>query len=159
MSLRVWVARLAWLIVVLCLSSAAIWFFVLASSALPGNLLYPLKSMFWQARLGVTTSPINRLVAERNYDQMRLDEITTLVRRGLPASIEFAGLLEQDQPENWVVGGIPVIVPPQAQVIGEVLNHTWVQVQGKLGADGTIRANLIRPREYYSSEPCRSITR
>jgi len=142
------VARLTWLITAVSLLIASIWIYVITSRALPDSTFYPLKNMYWQARLGLNTSPLDRLLTQRNYDQMRLDEINTLASRGTPASIEFAGLLEQDQPENWVVGGIPVTVPPQAQVIGEVLNHTWVQVQGELGRDGTVTANQIRAREY-----------
>jgi hypothetical protein len=150
-----WLAGLA---LVLLLLAGAFGGYAVISLALPGETLYPLKEMAWQARLLVAVDPAQRLELERAYDQARLEDIKTLADLNRQAGIRFAGLLQQNQPESWTVGGLPVKIPPQAQVVGEVQEGAWAEVKGDLQGDGTILVKQIRPREYTFSGTLQEIS-
>jgi hypothetical protein len=141
-------AWLVWLALILFLLAGVFGGYAVISLALPGDLLYPLKESAWRARLLVTNNPVQRLELERKYDQALLDEVETLAELNRQAGIRFVGLLQQNQPDAWSVGGLSVKVPPQTQVIGKVQDGLWVEVKGELQVDGAILAKEIRPREY-----------
>jgi hypothetical protein len=144
---RGWGVRLGWLLVILLILCAAGWAASTAYTSFTGNSL-PIRDWLHQARLAVTPKLEQRLAIERQYDAERLQDAWNLVDRGQPATLRFAGLLLQRSPDTWLVDGLQVQLSPQSQVIGNVRDGIWVEVDGELLADQTILVRQIRPREY-----------
>lgn len=146
-----WSLRLATAAFVLLAIAGLLWLFAAASIALPGERLYPIRMITWQARRLANNDPAKRLELELAYDAARLDELHALsdLRRGAPVS--FAGLLQGDKPDDWRAAGFPLIVSAQTQVVGKITPGIWVEVTGKLLPNGTIELDQVRPREYILS--------
>ncbi len=147
-TLRTWVSRLGWLGLLLLASLGLFWGVASASAALPGDLLYPVKEFYRQARLIAVDHTVERLILERAYDQARLDEVQSLAALNAQANVRFAGLFQQPREGFWTVGGIPLQLPPEVQMVGKVQENIWASVSGELQTDGSVLVTQIRPREY-----------
>jgi hypothetical protein len=139
---------LGWTALIFSLSAILLWVIIMTSIALPGETYYPLKELFWQARLQVTQAPQSRLLLERKFDRLRLDEILELISINRGAPVAFAGPLTQVQGDAWSLAGLSIRVTPQTQIFGKIRDNTWVEVTGELLPERTINASTIRPREY-----------
>ncbi|MCU0489134.1 MAG: DUF5666 domain-containing protein [Anaerolineales bacterium] len=142
-------ARLFWLAFSFLVLAGVLWGYVLTSVALPGNLLYPLKTLAWQAVRALPASPTEQLARERAYDQARLDEVQELLALGRQARVEFSGLYQADSTGQAEISGLQLVFTPQTEIIGQVRNGIWVEASGTLQADGLLQAEQIRPREYF----------
>jgi len=76
---RRWVAAMATSVVV-CL--AALGMLAASVNALPTGFFYPVKTTTEQARLMLTTSPVDRAELQLEYASRRLDEMTSMAGRG-----------------------------------------------------------------------------
>lgn len=115
----------------------------------PQSSLYRLRRLLEEARLVLAGSAAQRLEIEKAIDQDRLAEVQTLIRAGRgPLQVTLVGGLSEMSAGNWVVGDTPVLVSPEAQLIGKIEPNMIIQVSGVLQPDGTIRAQRIQPREY-----------
>lgn len=142
-------ARIFWLAFSFLVLAGALWGYVLTSVALPGNLLYPLKTLAWQVVRALPASPTEQLARERAYDQARLDEVQELLALGRQARVEFSGLYQADSTEQAEISGLRLVFTPQTEIIGQVRSGIWVEASGTLQADGLLQAEQIRPREYF----------
>jgi hypothetical protein len=124
-----------------------------AVSALPGDALYPIKLAVERARLMMVNDPGQHLEIERANDQARLEELASLMALGRKEAITFTGSLVKKEPGAWQVGGIPVQVTNDTQIIGQVKEGISVQVNGFLQSDGQIKADEIRPRQFLITGP------
>ena len=149
---------LRWVLVILfllALVGAGLFTNTLATRAIPGEKLYPVKLAFEEARLAITRSSAGRLALEQAFDDERRREVEALIRLSKSATIsgqdfdvQFAGTLENRQPGNWQVGGIQVMVPDDARLVGQIQTGISVEVKGRLQSDGSLAASSIRPREF-----------
>lgn len=147
-SRRIWGIWLAWLVIILVVLFAVFWGLSIASSTSPGQIISPIKEWWRQTRLELTTDVQQRVALERVYDLTRLGDARDQIDIGQPGSISFPGLLKQELPEAWIVGGIPVQISPQTQVIGSVQDGIWVELTGRLLPGRVVQVSQIRPREY-----------
>jgi hypothetical protein len=150
--------RLAWLAFIFLFLAAAIWGYVNANLALPGDLLYPVKTAIWQARRWGTKDPAKQLELERTIDQARLEDIASLIRLGRQAEVSFAGPASQAGPGLLQVGAYQVTLPRETRLIGEIQDGIWIEVNGKLQPGGNILAEEVRPREYAISGSLQQIS-
>lgn len=127
---------------------------ILASEALPGEPLYPLKQAGESAQLWLVQDPHRRLELERTFDRRRNQEVQTLIEHiqageGLaPLPVQWVGSLEETLPRIWKVQGLSVSVLPGTQLIGQVDPGYVVVVDGQLQADGTLSADRIAVRKF-----------
>lgn len=139
--------RLGRLILFVGIVAAFLWLFMAATRALPGDLTYPLKQAAWQIRLQASRDPNRKLVLTRQVDQLHLQEIRDIAALGREADVRFAGLLKEDSSGAWKASGFPLALADEAQVIGKVVDGIWVEVDGALQQDGSVRVARIRPHE------------
>lgn len=119
-----------------------------SARALPGDALYSVKLASEQTRLLLAREPNRRLTLEQSFDRERLVEVEALIGQQRLADVDFTGGLVEMKPGAWQIGGFHVLVPPDAQLLGQVQPGIFVDVQGSLQRDGTIIAHQIRAREY-----------
>lgn len=129
--------------------AGVLWGYVLTSVALPGNLLYPLKNLAWQAVRALPAEPAEQLARERAYDQAQLGEVQDLIALHRQARVEFSGLYQANSPGQAEISGLRLVFTPQTEIIGQVRSGIWVEASGKLQADGSLQVEQIRPREYF----------
>ena len=146
------------MMLLLLIISAGAWTLNAAANALPGDKLYPIKLADEQIRQAMAYDPRQRLELERSMDQARLDEIHSLAALGRSQAVAFTGGLSQIQPGAWQVGGIPVQVTDDARIVGQVQEGISVQVEGILLADGHVKAEVVRPREFLIAGPLQMST-
>ncbi len=137
---------------VLILVLAAVGF--VASEALPGEPLYPLKQAGERAQLWLVQNPHRRLELERTFDRRRNQEVQTLIEHIqagealAPLPVQWVGSLDETLPRIWKVRGLSVSVLPETQLIGQVDPGYVVVVDGQLQADGTLSADRIAVRKF-----------
>lgn len=146
--MRTWSLRLAPILVVLLLLLGGAWLVFTADDVLPGATLYPLKLASEQARLLLAQDPAAGLEMQRSFDAQRLQEVATLLELGRRRSVTFAGGLEQALADRWQIGGLSVRLPDDAQIVGQVEQGIYVQVDGETRPGGVLQAVRIQPREY-----------
>lgn len=142
-------SRLFWLAFSFLALAGVLWGYVLTSVALPGNLLYPLKNLAWQAVRALPAEPAEQLARERAYDQAQLGEVQDLIALHRQARVEFSGLYQANSPGQAEISGLRLVFTPQTEIIGQVRSGIWVEASGKLQADGSLQVEQIRPREYF----------
>jgi len=108
-----------------------------SASALPGELLYPIKRVIEQAQVSLAVDTL-RPQLEAEFNQRRLAEIQALLEQRREAEVEFTGLIEQANGEQWVIARLPIRVPTALQaglnVNDEVTVHARTQTDGALQA-------------------------
>ena len=115
----------------------------------PESSLYRLRRLVEEARLVLAGSVSQHLEIEKAIDMDRLAEVQTLIQAGRgPLQVTLVGGLSGMSDGEWVVGDIPVLVSPEAQLIGKIEPGMIIQVSGMLQPDGTIQAQRAQPREY-----------
>jgi hypothetical protein len=119
-----------------------------SARALPGDALYSVKLASEQTRLLLAREPDRRLTLEQSFDKERIVEVEAIIGQQRLADVDFTGGLVEMEPGTWLIGGFHVLVPPDAQLLGQVQPGIFVDVQGNLQRDGTIIAHQIRAREY-----------
>jgi hypothetical protein len=110
-----------------------------AAESLPGEGLYGVKRAGEQVRLAMMTRQETRLAYERHLAERRRVEIQALLARGRQGvPVAFTGLLQQGVDGAWTVAGLPVALPPDAQLMAdrEVRIEGWTE-------DGRVQAHRV----------------
>ncbi|MEJ2267007.1 MAG: DUF5666 domain-containing protein, partial [Anaerolineales bacterium] len=116
--------------------------------ALPGDPFYPVKRSAQNIRMQIAPNPDTKRAIEVKYERQRVDEVMKLLRMGRITQVTFEGLLNERTPDRWIIEGIPVIVTPDTQVIGEIEEARVIEVIGKTQPDGEVEASQIRLHSY-----------
>ena len=87
-----------------------------SSGALPGDNLYSVKRSWEDLRLFFMFSPEQRVGLESEFEQERLDEISTLLAKGRKETIAFAGLVTAQSSQEWQVSGITVMLTSSSRM-------------------------------------------
>ena len=139
---------MAFLALVLLLVMGAVGAVGASAQALPGDPLYPVKIAAERTRLLLVSSPAQRLRLEQSFDQERVDEVEVLIQLSLNRQVNFAGGLVDMQPGMWRVGDLTVLLPDDAQVIGQIEQGIYVDVEGSLQPGGAVVASKVQARRY-----------
>ena len=154
--LAVWpaLARTALITAVFLAGFAAGTYGAVAASAqsLPGDALYGVKRAAEQAQLLLATDPVSKARLEAEFSERRVDEVEAVTASGRVAPVEFTGRIEAMTGERWVVAGIPVLVPPQAQVTGEAARGRLARVKGAAQSDGSVLAEEVTIEAFAENE-------
>lgn len=90
----------------------------LASNALPGDALYPVKRSVEQVRTALTVRPESRQQLERSLEQLRRDEAALVAQEQRPVPVEFTGRLLAAQDGLWRIEGLDAAVRVPDAVLG-----------------------------------------
>lgn len=115
-----------------------------SNGALPGDNLYPIKRTWEDMRLLLVFNPEGREELEDEFKQKRLYEINELLAEGRHVRITFAGLVTEQNGEQWVVAGIPVRITPDSKLpVEPVTVGASILVEGRTNAQGFVEADRI----------------
>jgi hypothetical protein len=144
-------SRSRWWLFLVILSSVALlltWQLTrFSSNALPGDLVFPIKLWEEQLRIEIALDPAERLALEFSRDQRRVQEVKTLLHAGRSREVMFSDGLRQMEVEEWLVGDIPVLIPVDTRVVGDISSGYTVTVHGQTRADGVVLASQVQMRE------------
>lgn len=146
------------IVIILSMAIALFGLLTVVSTSLPGQPLYPVKELAWQARLIISQQRDDHLELEQAYDQERLEEIRSLRNMGQSLIVNFAGPLTQDQPDVWKIAEIPALISSGTRIVGKVQPQIWVEVDALLRNDGVLEVIQIQPREYKITGNLQMIT-
>ena len=115
-----------------------------SNGALPGDHLYSVKRSWEDLRLFFMFSPGEREGLESEFEQKRLDEISTLLTEGRKETIAFAGLVTAQNSEEWKVSGITVMITSSSRLPADtVLVGAPVMVIGHTNAQGFVEVDTL----------------
>ena len=115
-----------------------------SNGALPGDNLYPVKRTWEDMRLLLAFNPVGREELEDKFEQERLQEVDELLGEGRHETIKFAGMVTEQNGDQWVVAGIPVQITPDSKLPADPVSAgAMVMVEGNTNAQGFVEADRI----------------
>src|SRR5688500_10350872 len=84
-----------------------------ASTTLPGDNLYPVKRTWEDVLLLFTFDLQQRESLAVEHENERLEECYELIAEGRSARVDFAGIITQQNGDEWLVSGITIVFSPQ----------------------------------------------
>ena len=125
-----------------------------SNRAIPGDNLYPVKRTWEDMRLLLIFSPEGREELEDAFEQERLHEVDELLAEGRHETISFAGLVTEQNGDQWVVSGIPVQITPDSKLPAEpVTIGASIIVEGRTNLQGFVEADRVELLEPGISLP------
>ncbi|MAT99907.1 MAG: hypothetical protein CL608_22430 [Anaerolineaceae bacterium] len=125
--------------VLILFSTAAVF---VSTSAIPGDVLYPVKRLVENVRLNQTSDPETAVTLMEQYQQERIREVQALLRTGRSAEVTFEGEIEAIQAEEWTVATIHVMLDAETSIEGRPQVGELARVHGRT-EDGILTASLI----------------
>jgi hypothetical protein len=118
-----------------------------SAQALPGDTLYRVKRVDETLRLGLASTS-KRTNLETRFAERRSEEVLALLALGRVHEIEFTGVVRSQTGESWDVGGVRVVVGPEAEVDNGLAPGVTVVVEGTTDESGTVLAREIHLAAY-----------
>jgi len=116
-----------------------------SNGALPGDNLYPVKRTWEDVRLALVVNPESREELETEFEQERLEEVDELLTEGRHEPISFAGIVMQQDGNQWEVSGIPVKIVETSQLPSDPIEvGMFVTVEGLSNLQGFVEADNIK---------------
>ena len=117
----------------------------LASGALPGDALYPVKLASEQVRVAVTLDEGERAQLQATLEQRRRQEAVDVVGAGRQIEVQFMGTIETMLDGVWTIGGMTMalVVPGDTEVIGIPAAGRQVLVTGYSDGQGRLIARRV----------------
>ena len=116
-----------------------------ASVTLPGDNLYPVKRTWEDVLLLFTFDLQQREALEIEHENERLHELRDIFAEGRAAEVEFAGVVTQQNGNEWVVSGVPVVISAQTEMRdGPIAIGSAVRVKGETIGNGVVLAERVR---------------
>ncbi len=107
----------------------------LAASALPGDLLFGVKTGTENVRMFFTFDEEAREDLEMLYGQRRVEEAKAIVDQKRPVdNLILQGIIESLGPNSWVVSGMNVLLQPGSKIEGNP--EIGAAVRGRMQAPG-----------------------
>ena len=115
-----------------------------ASTTLPGDNLYPVKRTWEDVRVLLTLDTRAREALEVEHENERLEELNELFAEGRSAEVDFAGIVESQNGDTWLVANVPVRITAQTDMRAyPVVTGDAVRVRGITQPDGTVLAERV----------------
>jgi hypothetical protein len=117
--------------------------FAASEGSLPGDLLYPVKLASHRLQLALTLDTEQQEFLEKQFSTGRRQDIQAALASGRQASVEFEGILEEMEADQWFVSGLAVTVQDSTVIEGQPYLGALLGVQGDLSGNGLLLANQI----------------
>ena len=115
-----------------------------SSTTLPGDNLYQVKRTWEQVALLFTFDLQRRESLEAEHENERLEELQELIAEGRSATVDFAGIITQQNGNVWLVSGITIVISPQTDLHdGPVFIGDAVRVFGITQSDASVLVERI----------------
>ncbi len=116
---------------------------VLAQRSLPGDPLYGLKRIEEQVWLALTLDPVERRLVEETLTARRWEEYRALAQRRGSGTVTWEGRIEAIEGTTWRIGGVPVEIFPETEILGPAALGQKAMVTAFLGPEGQLIALWI----------------
>lgn len=115
-----------------------------SSMTLPGDNLYPVKRTWEDLSLLLTFDLTRRESLEVEHENERLEEVHELFAEGRSAEVDFAGMVTQQNGDEWLVSGITIVISAQTDLHdGPVFVGDAVRVFGIIQSDDIVLVKRI----------------
>jgi hypothetical protein len=112
--------------------------------AIPGDPLYPVKTIADRARILLARDPQARLALEGQIADEHLEEIRSVVKLLRRVDrMPLSGMIEEIKPDEWTVSGLHILIPQDADVEGIPLVGAGVSGTVQAPGDGTLVALFL----------------
>ena len=139
---------IATLIILLLIGTLITGGVAVSAKALPGDVLYPLKTSAERIQLLITLDPLQRSNLQQEFAGRRINEAQAVAEQGRRvASLPLDGTIEALNGDNWIVSGLHLALTPDTQIIG--IPALGARVRGVIRAPGDGRLIVI----YAEVEP------
>jgi hypothetical protein len=117
-----------------------------ASSAVPGDALYPIKRTTERVRLSFTLDELRREQLNRQLEQLRRIEAGTVTMQRRVVRVEIPGTIESINGDTWVIEGlsVPLRIPADAIVEGTPVEGATVLVIALSDGNGNLFARRVQ---------------
>ncbi len=115
-----------------------------AQPSLPGDPLYGLKRIEEQIWLALTLDPVERQLVEETLAARRWEEYRALAQRRGAGAVTWEGPIEAIEGSTWRIGGVPVEIFPETEIVGSVALGQPATVTAFLGPEGQLIAARIQ---------------
>jgi Domain of unknown function (DUF5666)/Domain of unknown function (DUF5667) len=132
------------LVAIILLGTLATGAVTASATAIPGDPLYPVKTLAGRARVLLARDPQARLALEQQIASEHLQEARSVVRLLRRVDrMPFAGVIEEIWPDSWTVSGLRILIRPETVIQG--IPQVGANVSGTVRApgDGTLIAVLL----------------
>jgi len=116
----------------------------MAQGSLPGDPLYGIKRMEEQVWLALTLDPVERRLVEETLAARRWEEYRMLTQQRGIGTVTWEGRIEAIEGTTWRIGGVPVEIFPETEMLGPVTVDQRVKVTAFLGPEGQLIAMRIQ---------------
>lgn len=114
-----------------------------SAQSLPGEALYGVKRVVEQTQLAFTTDSSARAQLQERLAERRIEEAHAVLALGRVTHLEFSGVIDELNGEQWTVAGLTVEVPAEASVVGVPFAGLFVEVSGESQSTGVVRASAL----------------
>jgi len=135
------VGIIAVLLVVLLVGALTTGAVTASATALPGDVLYPVKLAAEQTRLLLARDAVAREAVNEEIVQNRVSEARTILQLRRPVrQMPLAGVIEELTRAEWRISGLAVLIEAQTEIVGAPA--VGARVRGRVAApgDGTLIA-------------------
>lgn len=133
-------AVLASLLVILVFSGLGL----ASQTALPGDLLYPMKRAFEGVQTALIFDGDKRAAWQDEINQKRQQEMLALAQRNQASGVIYQGEVKEIRTLYLVVGDYDIYISSQTILQGELHLAAWVEVNATIESDGKLWAAMIR---------------
>lgn len=136
-----------------------------AANTLPGDVLYPVKRSWEDARLTLTTNETSRSALRSEFEKRRREEVQAVLELRRPVVVDFTGVVESLAADMWRVDGLDLTITNDTQVIGAVAVGQSITARAQVKDDGSLIALRIvadeaqpgpRPTPTFTARPAQT---
>ncbi len=121
---------------------------ILARDLLPDSPFYVIKEFGRQLTLFIPADSNKPILSSLLFDHQRIEDIKSLADQSKTANVSFGGFLEQKDTGEWLVGELKLVQSQDTQLVGNIWSGYYVQVDGRLQANGEILVERIQCKQF-----------
>lgn len=114
-----------------------------SADTLPGDVLYPVKRSWENARLTLTIDDSSREALRSEFERRRREEVQAVQELRRPVVVEFKGVVESVVDDAWQVDGLALTITGDTQMQGDIGLGKSVTVRAQVKDDGSLIALRI----------------
>ncbi|HEY53569.1 MAG TPA: hypothetical protein G4N94_08945, partial [Caldilineae bacterium] len=137
-----WATASIAILLVLFLTTYTIIF--VSATALPGDVLYPVKIAIEEILEFLTFDPVQKANKIETQNNERIREIKGLIDRGETAHVSYTAKVMGREGDYWVIGDFLVLVDERSALPENLEVGMMVYVLGVVSPDGVIQRSVIR---------------
>jgi outer membrane biosynthesis protein TonB len=118
---------------------------VASADALPGDILYSVKTATESTRLFLARDPAVRNELLQAFEAERLQEAQAIrdLKRLVPRMV-LKGMLEQTADDDWRLSGLPIVISPETRIEGRLAPGARVEAVVSAPGDGSLVATSVK---------------